>query len=123
MSVTEGESFTFSCGPSNDPLELISVTLNDNEPPQSRIYFVNESDDGVRLYQYRNTTIDDHNTIIVCTAGSDRGVIQLSVFCKCLTTLAVVYVMSKFCLCYCLQMHFIRVTNSVLMAHKIKLIA
>ena len=70
---------------------MISVTLNENEQFLGRVNFVNESDDGVILYQYRNTTCDDHDTRIVCTAGTDRGVIRLSVFCKCLTTLASYY--------------------------------
>ena len=86
--ITEGESFTFTCGPSKDPLELISVMLNENEQPLDRVTTVNESDDGIILYQYRNTTFEDHNTRIECTAGTDRGFLYLSVFCKCLTTLA-----------------------------------
>ena len=97
MSVTEGESFTFRCGPSNDPLELISVILNDNEQPQGRVNFVNRSADGVMLYQYRNTKCDDHNTRITCAAGSDRGTIHLSVFCKYLITIAIVHLLLKFC--------------------------
>ena len=88
ISVTEGESFTFSCGPSNDPLESISVTLNENEQPLGRVNLVNRSDDDIMFYQYRSTTFEDHNTRIVCSAGSDRGIIRLSVFCKCQTTLA-----------------------------------
>ena len=64
------------------------MTLNENEQPLDRVTTVNESDDGIILYQYRTTTFEDHDTRIVCSAGNDRGVIRLSVFCKCLTTLA-----------------------------------
>ena len=64
------------------------MTLNENEQLEGRVTTVNESDDGIILYQYRTTTFEDHDTRIVCSAGNDRGVIHLSVFCKCLTTLA-----------------------------------
>lgn len=64
------------------------MTLNENEQSLGRVTTVNESDDGIILYQYRNTTYEDHNTRIVCTAGTDRGFLHLSVFCKCLIALA-----------------------------------
>ena len=79
--VTEGESFIFSCGPSMDPLEGISVTLNNNEPSQRFVLQINTSESGT-YFQYRNTTFEDDNTRIVCTAGQDVGTIDLTVFCK-----------------------------------------
>ena len=79
--VTEGESFNFSCGPSNDPLDGISVTLNNNEPSQGIVFPIGTLNNAT-LFQYRNTTFEDDNTRIVCTAGQDVGTIDLTVFCK-----------------------------------------
>ena len=79
--VSEGESFTFKCGPSNDSLEQISVFLNGNEPSQGIVTQINVTD-GIVHYQYRNTTFEDDNTIIVCAAGSNQGTIDVTVFCE-----------------------------------------
>ena len=97
--VTEGESFNFSCGPSNDLLEGISITLNNNEPPQGIVTAMGTLSDGAVLYQYRNTTFEDDNTRIVCTAGQDEGVIYLTVFCE--YTQLCVYVFMCVCVCAC----------------------
>ena len=63
-------------------LSIINVTLNYNEPSDGIVTLVNVSHDGIRLYKYRNTTYEDDGTLIVCTAGQDRGVIELTVFRK-----------------------------------------
>ena len=81
ISIAEGESFAFNCGPSNDSLEQISVFLNGNEPSQGIVTQINITD-GIVHYQYRNTTSEDDNTIIVCAAGSDLGTIYITVFCE-----------------------------------------
>ena len=65
-----------------DPLEGISTTLNNNEPSEGIVLPINTSADGVALFQYRTTTFEDDNTIIVCTAGQDVGTIHLTVFCE-----------------------------------------
>ena len=80
--VTEGQSFTFGCGSSNGSIQMINVTLNDGESSSGIVTSLNRSDDGLTLYQYRNTLIEDDGTRIVCTAGRDEGVIHLNVFCK-----------------------------------------
>ena len=83
ITVTEGQSFTFTCGPSGDDLEGISITLNDNMPSDGIVDVVNDtSPDGVMEYRYRNTTADDDDTRIVCSAGQDEGFIYLTVFCE-----------------------------------------
>ena len=61
---------------------MINVTLNNNKPSHNIITLVNISTDGIVLYQYRNAAIQDDGTRIICTAGQDVGVIQLTVFCK-----------------------------------------
>ena len=82
IHVTEGEAFNFSCGPPIDPLEGTTTTLNNNKPSMGIVTQIGISEDGVTLFQYRNTTFEDDNTRIVCTAGQDVGVIHLTVFCK-----------------------------------------
>lgn len=72
----------FTCGPSTDSLDRISVFLNKNEPSDGIVHKVNESDNGVVLYKYRNATIDDNDKMITCSAGQDEGTIQLTVFCE-----------------------------------------
>ena len=79
--VTEGESFNFSCGPPIDPLEGTTTTLNNNEPSVGIVTQIGISEN-ITFYHYRNTTFEDNNTRIVCTAGQDVGVIYLTVFCK-----------------------------------------
>ena len=83
IAVTEGDSFTFTCGPSNDEYERISITLNENMPSQGIVVVVNDtSPNGVIEYRYRNTTMEDDDTEIVCSAGRDEGIIHLTVFCE-----------------------------------------
>ena len=83
IAVTKGQSFTFTCGPSADELEGITVTLNDNEPSEGIVTTINDtSPNGVIEYRYRHTTAADDNTRIVCSAAQDEGVIYLTVFCK-----------------------------------------
>ena len=81
ISVTLGESFNFSCGPSTDSLEGITVTLNNNELPEERVTPIG-TQDNVSFYMYRNTTREDNGTKIVCASGKDVGNIYLIVFCK-----------------------------------------
>lgn len=83
ITVVEGESFIFSCGPSTDRYEGITVTLNDNMLSQGIVTRINgTSPDDVIWYRYNHTTAADDNTRIVCTAGQDKGVIHLTVFCE-----------------------------------------
>jgi len=80
--VNEGYPFNFSCGPSNDPLEMISVTLNNNEPSTGIVNRLSGSIGDKVLYQYRVTNRSDDDTTITCTAGQDTGRITVTVFRK-----------------------------------------
>ena len=91
ISVTQGESFKFFCGPSNDQLDGIAVTLNNNEP-STGIVNRNGTRDDISFFVYRNTTQDDDGTRIVCSSGRDTGTIYLTVFCK----------LHHVAMCYCI---------------------
>jgi len=80
--VTEGYPFNFSCGPSQDDLERISVTLNDNQPSTGIVTRLKGNRGEVVLFQFRATDRNDNGTVIKCTAGSDTGSIAVTVFCK-----------------------------------------
>ena len=80
--VNEGYPFNFSCGPSADPLEMISVTLNDNQVSTGIVTRLSGSRGQEVLFQYRATTRGDNGTTITCTAGQDMGIIKVTVFCK-----------------------------------------
>ncbi|XP_065886154.1 netrin receptor unc-40-like [Dysidea avara] len=78
--VNEGYPFNFSCGPSADPLEMISVTLNDNQVSTGIVTRLSGSRGQEVLFQYRATTRGDNGTTITCTAGQDMGIIKVTVF-------------------------------------------
>ena len=80
--VNEGYPFNFSCGPSADPLEMISVTLNDNQVSTGIVTRLSGARGQKVLFHYRATTSDDDDTTITCTAGQDTGRISVTVFCK-----------------------------------------